>query len=198
MNDTERTERSPLARPPRVVVGATGSASSAAAVRLAAAEARRSERPLVAVLAWEPPGGEAAYRLAPAPELVRIWERAAMQRLDAALASAFTGTTGGVAQAPPVELVVVRGPAARALTWLADRPDDLLVLGAGTRHRLARVLRGRVRRGTPARSCAPVMLAAPPAHGAGRLPALPRSVRRELHRLTPEDFLRPPGLGATR
>ncbi|RAG81591.1 universal stress protein [Streptacidiphilus pinicola] len=196
MKDTQRTELSPLVRPSRVVVGVTGSASSAAAVRLAAAEARRSGRALVAVLAWEPPGGEAGYRAAPDPELVRIWERAAMERLDAALVSAFSEPGDGSTppQGPCIERLVVRGPAALALTWLADRPDDLLVLGAGTRHRLARLLRGRVRRQALARTHTPVMLVAPPAQP----PALPRSVRRELRRITPEDFLRPSGLGTAR
>ncbi|WP_174501741.1 universal stress protein, partial [Streptacidiphilus neutrinimicus] len=89
MKDIGRTALPSLARPARVVVGVTGSAGSAAALRTAAAEARRSGRVLVAVLAWEPPGGEAAYRLAPDPALARIWERAAMERLDSAFAEAF-------------------------------------------------------------------------------------------------------------
>jgi nucleotide-binding universal stress UspA family protein len=204
MKESRRIERRPLVRPGRVVVGVTGSASSAAAVRLAATEARRSGRVLMAVLAWEPPGGEVARRLAPDPGLDRIWERAALERLDTALAAAFTGPAGvGLPEEGPtpepefglrglrVERLVVRGPAALALTWLADSSDDLLVLGAGAHRRLTRLLRGRVRRGTLARAQGPVMLVAPPAP----LPALPRSVRRELHRLTPEDFLAPPNLG---
>ncbi|WP_042426549.1 universal stress protein [Streptacidiphilus anmyonensis] len=205
MKDTERTALPSLVRPARVVVGVTGSAGSAAALRMAAAEARRSGRVLVAVLAWEPPGGEAAYRLAPDPDLVRIWERAAIERLSAAFAEAFTGAstemftetaTGEVDGVPDdvrVERVAVRGPAAYALTELAEHPDDLLVLGAGARRPLARLLRGAVRRRALARAHGPVMLVAPPAEP----PTLPRAVRRELRRLTPEDFLRPSGLGAS-
>ncbi|WP_042387177.1 universal stress protein [Streptacidiphilus melanogenes] len=199
MKDTERTHLSSIARPARVVVGVTGSAGSAAALRMAVAEARSSERVLVAVLAWEPPGGEAAYRLAPDPDLVRIWERAAIERLDSAFAQALggsadasAGTVGGVPDDVALERVVVRGPAAYALTGLAERADDLLVLGAGARRPLARLLRGAVRRRALAHAHGPVMLVAPPAQP----PALPRAVRRELRRLTPEDFLRPAGLGA--
>jgi nucleotide-binding universal stress UspA family protein len=191
MKDTNRTELSSFVRPARVVVGVTGSAGSGAALRTAVDEARRSGRGLVVVLAWEPPGGEAACWLAPDPRLVRIWERAATARLSAAFADAFA-EVGGAPDDVAVERVVVRGPAALALTSLAERPDDLLVLGAGTRHPLARLLRGAVRRRALARSHAPVMLVAPPALP----PALPRAVRRELRRLTPEDFLRPAGLGA--
>jgi nucleotide-binding universal stress UspA family protein len=193
MKDTNRTELSSFVRPARVVVGVTGSAGSGAALRMAAAEARRSGRGLVVVLAWEPPGGEAAYRLAPDPGLLLIWERAAGERLSAAFADAFAETVGGAPADVEVERLVVRGPAALALTSLAERPDDLLVLGAGTRHPLARLLRGAVRRRALARAHAPVMLVAPPSLP----PTLPRAVRRELRRLAPEDFLRPAGLGTS-
>jgi nucleotide-binding universal stress UspA family protein len=180
MNDTEH---SPLLRPARVVVGVTGSAGSGAALRRAVQEARCSGRVLVPVLAWEPPGGEAAHRLAPEPWLTRLEEHAARQRLAAAVAAAL----GGFPDDVPVQPMVVRAPAAYALNALADQPGDLLVLGAGPRHPLARLLRGWVRRRAVARTQAPVLLVAPP--------ALPRGTRRALRRLTPEDFLRPAGHG---
>lgn len=54
----------------RVVVGLSGSLGSLTALHRAAAEARRTGAVLVAVLAWEPPGGEFAYRRSPCPPLL--------------------------------------------------------------------------------------------------------------------------------
>jgi nucleotide-binding universal stress UspA family protein len=162
-----------------VVVGVTGSASSGAALRRAVYEARRSGNLLVAVLAWEPPGGEFMYRTAPEPALLRTWEARARERLDAAIAEAL----GVLAADLHIETVVVRGTAEFALTALADRVGDLLVLGAGPRHRLAGYLRGAVRRRVVDRAQVPVLLVAPLAK--------PRRLRRELRHVTPEDFLRP-------
>lgn len=176
MNETYLS--SPL-RPARVVVGVTGSASSSAALRRAVDEARRAGGELVPVLVWQPPGGEALYRTAPTPGLAKLWERRERARLESAIAAAL----GSLPLDVHVEPMVVRAPTVWALTELADGPDDLLVLGAGPRHRLARVLRGAVRRSAAARAKSPVLLVKPP--------ATPRSVRRELRRLTPEDFLGP-------
>jgi nucleotide-binding universal stress UspA family protein len=172
------TELSPLVRPARVVVGVTGSTSSGAALRRAVHEARRTGSVLVPVFAWEPPGGEALYRLAPEPALAALWET----RAEARLASALGAALGSRPDDLVVEPLVVRAPAAFALDKLADQGNDLLVLGAGSRRRLARMLRGRVRRQTAARAHAPILLVSPPAS--------PRRVRRELRRITPEDFLR--------
>lgn len=175
-----------LVRPARVVVGVTGSAASAAALRRAVLEARRNGSVLMPVLAWEPPGGEAVYRMAPVPDLAAQWERQARERLDAAIA----GAVGALPADLKVEPLVVRAPAAWALTHLADRPDDLLVLGTGPHGRIARMLRGRVRRAAALRSEAPLLLVSPVAR--------PGRVRRDLRRLSPEDFTRPPGPGSPR
>lgn len=172
------TDLSPAVRPARVVVGVTGSASSAAALRRAVYEARRTESVLVPVLAWEPPGGETVYRMAPEPRLAALWAMRAEERLDAAIAA-----SGGIPDDVAVERMVVRAPAAFALNALADQAGDLLVLGAGPRNRMARFLHGHVRRTAAAAAHAPVLLVAPPAS--------PRKLRRELRHMTPEDFLRP-------
>jgi nucleotide-binding universal stress UspA family protein len=121
----------------RVVVGVSGSLGSLTALHRAAAEARRTGAVLVAVLAWEPPGGEFAYRRSPYPPLLSEWQDRARRQLIGALESAF----GGLPADLPMRALVVRGPAGWALTHVADRPDDLLVLGAGRRGR-----RGRLRR----------------------------------------------------
>lgn len=172
------TELSPEVRTARVVVGVTGSASSGAALRRAVFEARRNGSPLVIVYAWEPPGGEAVYRRAPAPGMLPIWEREAHERLAAAIAESL----GSVPADLHVEALAVRAPAAFALNALADRANDLLVLGAGARRSLVAQLRGRIRREVVRTAQAPVLLVAPV--------SVPRAMRRELRHVTPEDFLR--------
>ncbi|HET9172953.1 MAG TPA: universal stress protein [Actinospica sp.] len=174
MNETELF---PEVRTARVVVGLTGSASSGAALRRAVYEARRTGNALVAVLAWEPPGGEAVYRRAPEPSLLAHWEQQARQRLDTAVAEAL----GAFPADLHVETLVVRGPAAFVLNAVADRADDLLVLGAGPRRTLSGYLRGAIRRRVVRTSRAPVLLVAPLSG--------PRAMRRELRNLSPDDFL---------
>ena len=175
------TEFPTLVRPARVVVGVTGSTSSAAALRRGVLEARRTGSVLMPVLAWEPPGGEFAYRFAPVPSLAALWQRQAQARLDAAI----TGALGDLPADLRVEPTVVRAPAAWALTELADGPQDLLVLGAGPRSRFARMLRGAVRRGAAVRTRTPLLLVSPVAR--------PGRVRRDLRRIDPDDFRRPTG-----
>jgi nucleotide-binding universal stress UspA family protein len=169
-----------------VVVGVTGSASSGAALRRAVYEARRTGNALIVVHAWEPPGGEAVYRRAPEPSLLRLWERQARERLDAAVGEAL----GVVPVDLHIETVVVRMAAEDALNALADRSSDLLVLGAGPRRSIAGYLRGKVRRKVVGTAQAPVLLVAPL--------STPRTVRRELRHLTPDDFLRAGDAGPTR
>ena len=112
----------------RVIVGVDGSEGSVQALRAAAAEARRLDAELHAVCAWAPPGGEIAEMRARSPRsLHRVWEDAAVARLE----GTFERALGGV----PVDLVVqrsiVRSAAGPALVELADRPDDILVVGTG-------------------------------------------------------------------
>jgi hypothetical protein len=125
-------------------------------------------------------------RVAPDPSLVVLWERIAGERLDAAVASAL----GGVPEDLTVQPTVVRAPVAYALNTFADQPTDLLVLGAGPRHPLAQLLCDRIRRRAVACAHSPAMLVA--------APALPRALRRELRRITPDDFFRPARHGLSR
>ncbi|MEV0188844.1 universal stress protein [Kitasatospora purpeofusca] len=122
----------------RVIVGVSGSLGSLTALHRAVGEARDRGAVLVPVLAWTPAGGEHNYRLRPCPPLLRAWEDMAAARLERALDQAFGGLPAGVR----VEPQAVRGPAGPVLTGLADRPGDLLVVGAG-RHG---AVRGAVRR----------------------------------------------------
>jgi nucleotide-binding universal stress UspA family protein len=141
----------------RVVVGVSGSLHSMAALHRAVGEARRGDAELLAVLAWSPAGGETAYRRSPCPPLLAAWEDSAAERLEDAFRNAF----GGCPQGVRLRLVTARGEPGAALTEFADRPDDLLVVGAGRRGALARVFHGGVTRYCLAHArCA--VLAVPP------------------------------------
>jgi nucleotide-binding universal stress UspA family protein len=110
------------------------------------------------VLAWEPPGGDLAARRSPAASyLVEEWKRLARERLVAALGDVFGSTGTGV----PTRALVARGAPGRALVEIADREDDLLVVGAGPRGRLHRALWPSVSRYCLAHATCPV-LAVPP------------------------------------
>ncbi|KJS56593.1 hypothetical protein VM98_06580 [Streptomyces rubellomurinus subsp. indigoferus] len=125
----------------RIVVGVSGSLGSIAALHHAAAEARRTDVELLAVLCWTPPGDELGYRRTPYPPALTAGRDAAVARLRQALDEAFAGHHAGVR----LRCQAVRGDTGRTLVGCADRPDDLLVLGAGhERGRLSRLLRPSV------------------------------------------------------
>jgi nucleotide-binding universal stress UspA family protein len=119
--------------------------------------ARRSDSPLVAVLAWVPPGGDLAERLGSSPYLRRIWADAARQRLSRALDTASGGPPG-----VDIERVIIRGEPGQALVDVADSGDDLLVVGAGRRGALTRIGHGSISRYCLASARCPV-LTVPPA-----------------------------------
>lgn len=160
----------------RVVAGVSGSLRSLGALRAGVAEARSCGAPLFAVLAWIPAGGEYSYRRAPCPVLLRVWEEAARQRL----AQAFDEAFGGVPPDVTVHQVVMRGKPGPVLVGLADRPDDLIVLGAGGHTVGGLALPGGVGRYCLAHARCPV-LAVPP-------PDLLAQVRSRPHRWRPEDL----------
>jgi nucleotide-binding universal stress UspA family protein len=150
----------------RVIVGTSGSPGSLPALRYAARLAGREDRPLIAVHAWVPPGGDLADRRFPSPYLRQLWTEAARERLDEALDAAWgTAAPAGLG----VQAAVVRGEPGPVLVDVA-REDDLLVVGAGRRGMLGRIRHGHVSRYCLARArCA--VLAVPPADlggGTGR------------------------------
>ena len=140
----------------RIIVGVHGSLGSLQALRLAADAARDRQAALVPVVAWTPPGGDFAERSHPSPYLREIWREAARQRL----AEAFDAGLGGVPDDIPVQARVERGEAGPVLVDVADRPDDLLVIGTGRRS-IGRALRKSVGRYCLAHAECPV-LAVPP------------------------------------
>jgi nucleotide-binding universal stress UspA family protein len=141
----------------RVIVGVTGSVGNLQALRRAAAEARRRERTLIAMHAWIPPGGDLAERRCSVPELRQVWQDAAWRRL----LDAFDAALGGLPPDLHVEPVVMRGDAGRILVRAADREDDLLVVGAGRRGVLLRLLHRRVCRYCIAHAACPVLVVPP-------------------------------------
>jgi nucleotide-binding universal stress UspA family protein len=165
----------------RFIVGVSGSAGSLQALRYAAELARNDAATLAPVLAWTPPGGELADRYYPSAELRRAWKQAAWDRLWRAVELAIGGPPTDVAFSP----VVVRGEPGRVLTELAVQPVDVLVIGAGRRGALRRLLACRVSRYCVGHAYCPV-IAVPPSRLATQLHWLHCwLLRRRLH---PEDI----------
>ena len=143
----------------RIIVGVSGSPGSLQALRHAADLARVHQATLVPVLAWLPPGGDLADRSHPSPYLRTIWRDAAWRRLWDAINLAL----GGVPEDVAFESDVVRGDPARVLVEIASYPDDILVIGAGRRGKLAHALSCRVSRYCLAHAQCPVVAVPPPA-----------------------------------
>ena len=159
----------------RVIVGTSGSPGSLQALRFAEELARAHDATLIPVLAGVPPGGDLADRRAPCAYLRRVWAEDACQRLRDTLHAVW----GKIPADPPVQPVVERGEAGPVLVAAACCPGDLLVVGAGRRGALVRVISGKVSRYCLAHALCPV-LALPPtplAHQA-RHGALVRAVWR--------------------
>ncbi|GGP33703.1 universal stress protein [Streptomyces melanogenes] len=156
---------------PRVVVGVSGTLGSLTALHRAAVEARRSGATLCAVLAWAAPGGELGHRDSATPDLLAHCRRIAGEQLLDALDRAFGPSGPGV----PLQGLVVRGRPGAALVEAAGGNGDLLVVGAGTRGRLQRMVRPSVARYCLAHATCPV-LAVPPSPLQRELDAVHRRV----------------------
>ena len=141
----------------RVVVGVHGSLGSLQALRWAAEEARGRQVTLVAAVAWMPPGGDLSERTHPSSYLRRVWRDAARQRL----LDAFDNGLGGLPHDIEVHARVERGETGSVLVDVADKPDDLLVIGTGRRSFVLRTFRSSVGRYCLAHARCPV-LAVPP------------------------------------
>jgi nucleotide-binding universal stress UspA family protein len=163
----------------RVVVGVSGSAGSLQALRYAAQLARIDEAALAPVLAWTPPGGDLAEHRCPNPELRRLWKQAASDRLCEAIELAIGGAPADIEFSP----AIVRGEPGQALTEVAAEPGDVLVIGAGRRGILRRLLGCQVSKYCLAHARCP-LVAVPPPQLASELRGLRGWVLR--HRLQPE------------
>jgi nucleotide-binding universal stress UspA family protein len=154
----------------RVIVGASGSPGSLRALRYAEDLARADDATLLPVLAWLPPGGDLADRRHPSGYLRRIWEEDACRRLRDALIAVW----GEVPDDPRVRPYVQRGEAGWVLVSMACCPDDLLVVGAGRRGALARLVSGKVSRYCLAHAECPVLAVPPSALAREVVHGLPR------------------------
>jgi nucleotide-binding universal stress UspA family protein len=109
----------------RVIVGVDDTPTGLRALRQAVAEARRRGAEFHAVRTYPPPWGDA-----PAGYETRAdSERACTETMI----RAFDDAMGGVPHDVPVRMVVGCGMPGRVLVELADREDDLLVVGASRR-----------------------------------------------------------------
>jgi nucleotide-binding universal stress UspA family protein len=159
----------------RLVVGTNGSPGSLPALRYALHLARSGDVPLVAVLAWVPPGGDLVEGRYPSAYLCEIWAQAARQQLSDALDAAWGGVPPDLDIAP----VVIRGAPGPSLVAAADAGDDVLIIGAGQRGPLTRMWHGQASRYCLAHARCPV-LAVPPA--AAKEMGLGRARRALRHR----------------
>ncbi|MFE5562473.1 universal stress protein [Streptomyces sp. NPDC056544] len=141
----------------KVVVGATGTPGSLAALHKAAAEARVRDAELWVVLAWQPPGGELGSRNCLGPAALAECRAAVVERLREVLDTAFGAVNPGVTLAG----LTVRGTPGAVLVDTARDPDDLLVVGTGSRTVWRRLVRPSVARYCVAHAACPV-LAVPP------------------------------------
>jgi nucleotide-binding universal stress UspA family protein len=169
----------------RVIVGTSGSPGSLHALRYGEGLARAHGAVLIPVLAWELPGGDYAERVQPSGELRQVWRNLACRRLRDALIAVW----GENPNDPLVQPHIERGAPGWVLVNLARRPGDVLVVGAGRRGALARMVFAKVGRYCLAHAQCPVLAIPPPAlareltHG--------RLARVFWHRpLTPEQILR--------
>ncbi|HEX6234708.1 MAG TPA: universal stress protein [Jiangellaceae bacterium] len=162
-------------RPGRVIVGIDPSPSGMRALRRAVDEARDRDAVLVAVRSWltQP------RMYAVAPDL-RDVDEADTREL---VMRTFAETFGGFPDDVKVEVEVLPDYPGPALVRLADRDDDLLVLGSG--HRNWRGSASRTVRYCVAWAACPVLVIPPPQ----LVRAVPqrvllRQLRREIEDLT--------------
>lgn len=143
----------------RVIVGASGSPGSLQALRYAEAFACAHDAALIAVIAWEPPGGDRGDRIQPSGDLRQACRDLAWRQLRDALLTVWSDIPSG----PQVQPHIARGPAGRVLVDLACQPGDVLVVGTGRRGALARMASARVSRYCLAHAHCPVLAIPPPA-----------------------------------
>jgi nucleotide-binding universal stress UspA family protein len=142
----------------RVITGVSGSPGSLRALRYAAEVAQVRGALLIPVLAWVPPGGDLADRRCPSTYLRETWRAAAVERLTETIDLAF----GAVPDDIVMRTAVLRGEPGPVLVTAACEPGDLIVVGAGRRGPVERMIGGRVARYCVAHAACPV-ISVPPA-----------------------------------
>src|SRR5947207_11261543 len=161
----------------RVVVGVHDSLAGLCARRQAVTEARRRGAILHAVRAWPLTPGTRVMAVQP-------WRSVAVQEATVAVQQAFDDAMGGVPDDVTVHVMVTAGPPGAALVEYADRADDLLVVGAGQRRWLRRLVGSSVARYCVRHAHCPVLAVPPPELAqAGSISTLARALRREVQQL---------------
>jgi nucleotide-binding universal stress UspA family protein len=148
-----------------VIAGASGSPGSVRALRYAEGLARSHDAALLPVIAWEPPGRDHLGRGMPSGYLRQQWRDLAWQQLRDALVAVWGQVPCSALVQPHVEM----GRPGWVLVSLASRSDDVLVIGAGRRGILARIMFARVSRYCLAHAQCPVLAVPPPELRCGRL-----------------------------
>lgn len=149
----------------RVVVGISNTLAGYQALRYAVARARESGARLVAVRAFLCTSHTAQWR--------HVLADAAAEYV----AEVFTEALGGRPRDLTVDIVIRADEPARALTRIADRADDLLVIG-GSGRRVPGHVRAKVARRCSREAGCPVVMVPPPAMSRRRVPRLARDVVR--------------------
>ncbi|MFF3018537.1 universal stress protein [Streptomyces sp. NPDC057939] len=152
---TDHRERNKGVR--RIVVGVSGTPGSLSALHRAVAEARVREAELWVVMAWQAPGGALASRSACDVPALTDCRAAVVERLREVLDGAFGATKPGVTLAG----LTVRATPGAALVDTARGPEDLLVVGSGSRNALRRLVRPSVARYCLAHAACPVLTVPP-------------------------------------
>jgi nucleotide-binding universal stress UspA family protein len=142
----------------RLIVGTSGSPGSLQALRYGEGLARAHHAALIPVIAWELPGGDRSYRISGSRELGKACQEIACRQLREALIAVW----GEVPDDPLVRPRVERGPAGWVLVNLACHPDDVLVVGAGRRSPLGRLVFSKASRYCQAHARCPVIAIPPP------------------------------------
>jgi nucleotide-binding universal stress UspA family protein len=152
----------------RVVVGVANTIAGYEALRFAVETARERRAPLVALRAVRAPVAADAW-----PELRRTLHDAA--RAD--IAKAFDEALGGMPRDVDVSVRTRSGLPDHVLAMTADRPDDLLVLGAAEHQAWPPLGHGHVARHcTRAAACPVVVVPARAMARSGTVARLGRSV----------------------
>jgi nucleotide-binding universal stress UspA family protein len=162
----------------RVIVGVDESLAGLAALRCAVAEARRRQATLIAVRVWSLP-----VDWPPSPLGYQGHDDPARQAEDV-VGRAFASALVAAPQDLDIRIATMRGLPGPELVRLADREDDLLVVGSRQRTLLGRMLRGSTATYCVNHADCPVLVVPrPPLAKAGTTRALSRQLHREMRKL---------------
>ncbi len=156
----------------RVIVGVDNCLAGLHALRRAVAEARDRGATLYAVRCWTT--GAGAVSAGAALRKTELLDLAALEVNDALCAA-----MGGPPRDVPLCVVAPEGPIGLSLVQLADRDDDLLVVGDCQRRGLRYPFSGTVAKYCIRHAICPVLVVPPPA-----LARVSRDVSDEMRRLT--------------